>query len=633
MDRIPNERGGWTRGSGPGERDQDQEKNHRPSEVRACFEAHGQQCSVRTHMVNTPEIRPKDRMQCQTAGRNASGRLALFAAAALLLAGCSTKHYRQSADKEVYTILQQKQQATLGRTNAFTIETPYSQRKPEEIKSQEIIDDRMREAKQTLTLPEALRIALENNRQYQLRKENLYLSALNLTRERFAYVPQFFAGSTATGQRSSDGDTSLAVANELGFDNLLKTGGRVSVDLANDLLSFYTGGRGRSAVSTIALTLSQPLLRGAGAKIAAENLTQAERNVIYEIRSFSYYQDTFAFDIVQTYFRLVQQQDTVRNQYDNFKSRVSLRERSEALAFDRLAPFQADQAQQEELAARNSYILAVERYRTSLDQFKITLGLPAGYDIRLDENSLKELEALGLLPVPLVEEEAFRLALAKRPDLLNEIDIFEDSKRRIVVAADRLKPDLVVFANASLESERPTDYAQFDLNNYQLNGGVRLDLPLNRKVERNNYRSSLVTFERQLRTLALFIDDLKTDIRNDMRTLEQSRQSYEIQNRAKQLADRRVESSELLQNAGRIQVRDVVDAQTSRVQAYNATTAALVDYHLTRMRLLLDLGVLQTAKEKFWLEAGEVPEAQPPVTAEAAAASNQLITPEELFSE
>ena len=329
---------------------------------------------------------------------------------AILLAGCTARHYRHSADKEVYKIIQEKQKAALGQTNAFSIDTPYSQRKPDDIQAKEIVEDRTREAQQTLTLPDALRIGLENNRQYQLRKENLYLAALTLTRERFAYVPQFFAGTTVSGERSPNGDQSMAVASRAGFDMLLKTGGRVSLDLANDLLRFYTGGSGNSAFSTIALSLSQPLLRGAGARIAAENLTQAERNVIYEIRNFSYYQDTFAFDIVQTYFRLVQQQDTVKNQYDNFLSRVSLRERSVALAFDRLAPFQADLAQQEELAARNSYILAVERYRSVLDQFKITLGLPAGYDIRLDENALRELEGVGLLPVPLTDGQSFRLA-------------------------------------------------------------------------------------------------------------------------------------------------------------------------------------------------------------------------------
>ena len=551
--------------------------------------------------------------------------------AALLLAGCTASHYRKSADKEVYKIVEEKQKAALGETNAFSIDTQYSPRKPDDIKAQEIIDNRMHETKELLTLTDALRLALQNNRQYQLQKENVYLATLALTRERFSYVPQFFAGTTVTGGRDATGEESVRMANRLGVDTLFKTGGRVSLDLANDLLRFYTGGRGDSAVSTIALSLSQPLLRGAGARVAAENLTQAERDVIYEIRSFSYFQDTFAFDIVTTYLRLVQQQDTVKNQYSNFVSRVSLRERAVALSVDRLAPFQADLAVQEELTARNSYILAVERYRDSLDLFKITLGLPVGYELRLDDNALKELEAIGLLAVPITEDRAIKAALETRLDLLNEIDAFEDSKRKIYVAKDRLKPDLVVFADAGLVSEEPTDYATFDLEKYRVNGGVSLDLPLNRKLERNNYRASIIAFERQLRTLALFLDTLKAALRGDFRTLEQSRQTYDIQVRAKALADRRVENNELLLQAGRVQVRDVSDAQTARVQAYNAATAALIDYHLARMRLLLDLGILKTSRERFWLDTGELPKIGQNVTPVPPETSNQLITPEELF--
>ena len=518
-----------------------------------------------------------------------------------------------------------------GQTNAFTIDTPYSARKPDDIKADEIIADRRGETKQTLTLPDALRIAVAQNRDYQLRKERLYLSALTLTRERFEYVPQFFANSTARGTRNENDDKTFGLENRAGLDKLFKTGGLIGLDLANDLLTFYTGGRSdSSALSRIALNLSQPLLRGAGAKVAAENLTQAERDVIYEIRGFSYYQDTFAFGIVTTYLRLLRQQDTVKNEYENYLSRVTLRERAEAWAVDRLAPFQADMAAQEELSARNTYILAVEDYRTSLEEFKLTLGLPVGFDIRLDETVLSELESIGLLPVPLTNEEAYNLVLTRRPDLLNEIDLFEDSKRKVMVAADRLKPDLLVFANARLDSEPPTDYAKFDFSEYHLDGGVRLDLPFNRKSERNVYRQSLIFFERQLRALALFLDDLKRDLREDLRTLEVSRQTYDIQTRAKDLADRRVESSELSLQAGRVQVRDVADAQTSRVQAYNRATAALVEYHLTRMRLLLDLGILKTAKEKFWLDYGDLPKASavPPA---APAAADELITPDELF--
>jgi outer membrane protein TolC len=558
-------------------------------------------------------------------------KISVFVLPAILMMGCTASRYRKSADKQVYKIIEDKQKKVFGRTNAFSIDTPYSNRKPDDIKAKEIIENRLLAAKRVLTLPEALQIAVSSNRPYQLRKENLYISALTLTRERYAFTPQFFAGSTVTGERTPS-DLSARGRTTAGMDALVKTGGRIGLDIANDLLRFYTGDPRKSAVSTISLNLVQPLLRGAGTKIAAENLTQAERNVIYEIRSFSYYQNTFAFDIVSTYLRLLQQQDSVRNQYNNYLSLVSFRERQEALAFDRLARFQVDQTKQDELRSRNNYILAIERYQSSLDQFKTTLGLPLGYEIRLDENALKEIENVGLIAVSLAELEANQTALDHRLDLLNEIDIFEDSKRKIMIAADRLKPDLNLFADASLQSERPTDYAKFDLNEYRLSGGVQLNLPINRLLERNSYRSALLSFERQIRTLALFLDDIKNDIRTGLRSLEQARQTYEIQMNARTLADQRVDNSTMLMDAGRAQTRDLLEAKNAQVSAYNAVTAALVDYHLTRLRLLLDMGVLKTDEGQFWLKEGSIPKRQPgEAQPQPTAASEQLITPEQLF--
>jgi hypothetical protein len=52
--------------------------------------------------------------------------------------------------------------------------------------------------------------------------------------------------------------------------------------LVNTLLHYYTGNPNRTAFSTAFAELTQPILRGFGAKNPqVENLTQAERNVIY----------------------------------------------------------------------------------------------------------------------------------------------------------------------------------------------------------------------------------------------------------------------------------------------------------------------------------------------------------------
>src|SRR5690606_34926554 len=123
-----------------------------------------------------------------------------------------------------------------------------------------------------------------------------------------------------------------------------------------------TGDPRRTATTVLSLDLVQPLLRGAGSDIVAENLTQAERNVIYEVREFAHFQKSFAVDIASSYYRILQQQDAVRNEYNSYRNLPVARERAEALARDRLPEFQVDQARQDELRARNRYILAVERY-------------------------------------------------------------------------------------------------------------------------------------------------------------------------------------------------------------------------------------------------------------------------------
>ena len=120
--------------------------------------------------------------------------------------------------------------------------------------------------------------------------------------------------------------------------------------------------------------------------------------------------------------------------------------------------------------------------------------------------------------------------------------------------------------------------------------------------ERNSYRSTLVAFEAQLRSLTLTLDNLRESIARGIRTLEQRRQNYDIQQNALELADRRVLSTTLLLQAGRAEVRDLVDAQDAQIAAQNSVTGALVAYQEARLRLMLDIGVLETQSEQFWLK-------------------------------
>ena len=217
----------------------------------------------------------------------------------------------------------------------------------------------------------------------------------------------------------------------------MKSGGQLSASLANDILRYYTGDPRRSLVSLLTVNLSQPLLRGFGRNNpAVEALTQAQRNVVYAVRNYSFFQDQFALEILIDHFNLLAQKDIMRNRYTNYLGRVQSTKRLEARAADRERLADVDQARQAELTAKDNYVNAIASYRNSLDLFKIKLGLPLGEKLDLDDRELDEMEQNGLVPAPLDPEIAYRVATKKQLQVLNAIDKFEDSKRKVRVAAE-----------------------------------------------------------------------------------------------------------------------------------------------------------------------------------------------------
>lgn len=553
---------------------------------------------------------------------------------ALLFSSCTARHYRESADNQVYKIVQSVEQQIFGRTNRFSIDTDWSAQDPSFVSPESLIDSRARHGERALTIEDALDLAVAQSRTYQASKENLYLTALSLTGARHEFRPNFFASSGAGVTSGPDGARFGEVNTRVGVSQVLMSGGSLGLNLANDLLRYYTGDPRRSAVSTISVNLVQPILRGFGPNNAAvERLTQAERNVVYAVRTYSHFQDEFALGIVDGYLSLLALKDDIRNRYTNYLGRVQATKRLEARSHDRESLSDVDQTRQAELSSRNSYVNTIASYRNALDRFKIQLGMGLDERISIDDLPLRELAETGLIPTPLDPDEAYKFAVENHLPTLNAIDRFEDAKRAIRIAADRLKPGLDLLADASVGSDQPTDYTKFDLDRVRTSVGVELDLPLDRLSERNDYRATLVEFESELRALTLTLDELKSSIQGGLRTLEQRRQNYQIQTNALALANRRVASETMMLEAGRAEVRNLVESQDAQIAAQNAVTLAIVNYQQARLELLLNIGALEAEQPRFWLKdpLTERLRARAPETRTAGAETEPVLPPDAYF--
>jgi outer membrane protein TolC len=89
---------------------------------------------------------------------------------------------------------------------------------------------------------------------------------------------------------------------------------------------------------------------------------------------------------------------------------------------------------------------------------------------------------------------------------------------------------------------------------------------------------------------------------NDLRSLFEARENLFIQAQAVRLAQKRVKSVNLFLEAGRAQMRDLLEAQDSLLGAQNSLTSAVVNYRVTELELQRDMGLLKVDENGLWQE-------------------------------
>ena len=495
-----------------------------------------------------------------------------------------------------------------------------------------------------ITLVEALQIAASNSRNYQSQKETVYQSALRLDLERDAFRNTWTGMVDTLVSANINGNTEtsgIANTDSLRVSRQFKNGAEFTGLLAVDLVKLLSGSREGSTGLSLDTSLSIPLLRGSSKFIVTEPLTQAERDVVYAIYTFERFKRTFAVQIASDYLSVLQQFDRVDNAVENYERVVTSTRRARRLAdAGRLPEIQVDQSLQDELRARNSWISAVQAAETTLDRFKNTLGLPTDARIQLDASEFDVLLASERYarylnpqstqdnedrpeaddpvildrpsmedagPLEINEDDAIIIALMNRLDLRVAVGNIVDAQRGVAVAADNLRADVTLLGSASLGESRSVGSATADDAQIRTDRGfysllLGIDLPFERTSERNQYRNSLISYEQMIRRFQDLEDGVKLDVRDVLRNLLEAREAIKIQAEAVRVAQRRVDSTNLFLQAGRAEIRDLLEAQNSLNSAQDALTSAVVNYRIGELRLQRDLGVLEVDNSGLWVE-------------------------------
>ncbi len=296
-----------------------------------------------------------------------------------------------------------------------------------------------------LTPQRAVGLGLLNSPDYQIQLEDLYLTALTLTLDRFEFDLHWFGTNATTFTHFGSGAdelNTLTTASDFGFSKALAAGGQFMIDFANTFVFQYAGPDQVTANSNIAISLTQPLLRFAGRYVRMETLTQAERTLLYQVRTFARFRKQFAFNIAtQGYLSLLSQEQQIRNARANLASlERNYRLHEALLASGTVSLVKVDQVFQSLQQGRLNLIQAEAALETQEDVYKGTLGLPPNIPVHLDDSILEPFQlndpGLGELQSAIDRFLAEYRELDQAPALVK----LEDGFRRLKELQARLTP-------------------------------------------------------------------------------------------------------------------------------------------------------------------------------------------------
>jgi outer membrane protein len=453
-----------------------------------------------------------------------------------------------------------------------------------------------------LNLITALRLAFSQGVAKRDAVENLELIRQKYRTVRADYGPQF-SGNLETGvgnNRDADGTFAEPLTDQqlrLGLSQSLPTGGSLNLDgrlSREDRIDNDSGARRDPVTSSLSLSYRQPLLRDAGPLVWRDQLTQAEREYIYALRSHRLFLDDLALETANRFWRLQQQGFALERRRDAVaNARFALEQAKAFVEIGRSTANDVLRAEVQVLSAEQSYTDSLAAYERSLDEFRLDLNLPAKQDLSISEHSATISRLL------IDNAVAIDLALQHRLDWLTEQDRYDDKRRSLRLATRRLLPDLDFEATVGVVDNNE-DYQPDRGDDPNWSARLELEIPFHRRNERLNHQRALVALSQGRRGLVQFRQRIINEVTDAVRAMRRSESTFIIQRRQVSQSTLRLEKSQMDFEAGLISNRDLLEAQAEMREAQIGLYRARIDYRLAELELRKTTGQLQLDENGEW---------------------------------
>lgn len=334
----------------------------------------------------------------------------------------------------------------------------------------------------------------------------------------------------------------------------------------------------------LALTLTQPLLRGAGKNVTTAPLRLAKlAEQVNQLNLKASVSQTI-YEIIAAYRVLLKTQNQVTIATQALERAVALlKVNKQLITAGRVAEFdvvqiEADIASQE---------LAVEDAKNQLEASRLLLLKLLALDL---STPVRASDSLRVTRLELDQATAFKVAQAKQPQYLSTIVQNEQASINLLLAKDKVRWDFSLVAGASQQRD------QHSLNGsaraWDTYAGLKLEIPINDLSTRQGKVHAQTALEQQQLLLEEARVDLQRQTTDAVRSLNTQWRQLEISQRVMDLSRRKLAIENDKLNAGRSSNFQIISFESDLRAAEEANLSAKISYLDARSQLDVLLGVM-----------------------------------------
>ncbi len=458
-----------------------------------------------------------------------------------------------------------------------------------------------------LSISQAIEIALKNNPDIRIEKENIQIQKATeqMAAARFDSSLRLNTAIKKRIRRSTSLlETGFTTLNDiqqedidwdLGWTKPVPWGGQYDLALNYRRTDATLQKTNPTYFADLSLVVTQPLLKGFGKKIVQGPLTIAATETAISHQTFRARVMEIIQKIVSHYWDLTFQRENLRVQQASLTLAKQLLERNQAkVALGLLAPIEITVAEVGVASREEAVIIAKKGIQDVEDQLRLLMG-------QHDPNGLFAVEILPSdRPIEqethLNQDDLLALALAERPERKSLALKMQNIDRSVQVAENQTRPslDLIGALGPSGTGQHASDpFDQlFSGDFYRWEAGVVLTYPLGNRAAMAALQKERAIKNRAKNEEEKIVQWIGLEVREGTRRVQTDFQRILATRRALDLAKKQHITGEERFRLGLLASHDLIAFQNEVTQAEGNALRAITDYNKSLVNLYWVTGIL-----------------------------------------